>query len=206
MNVRPAVAQVNAEGALPSSRTFTTVRGHRAGAAGRRWRTGHGVDHTDGRGRRGDRRGGDVGGVGRRRCAEKPGTVPGPVSIPAGYIAFEIGPDGKPQIARYGENDVPVQQIDLDVSNKCLVRNRSQLAALLDIRALGPSNIDVHYVDSGLGFRKPATAHGAMVGYPAARPWCSRPELASPSSRPSSTSKASSTPTSSTRSMVVRRW
>ena len=69
-------------------------------------------------------------------------------------MAFEIGPDGKPQIARYDENDVPVQQIDLDVSNKCLVRNRPQLAALLDIRALGPTNIDVHYVDSGLGFRK----------------------------------------------------
>ncbi len=91
-----------------------------------------------------------LGGVG----AEKPEAVPGPVSIPAGYVAFEIGPDGTPQIARYDENDVPVQQIDLDVSNKCLVRNRPQLAALLDIRALGPTNIDVHYVDSGLGFRK----------------------------------------------------
>ena len=79
---------------------------------------------------------------------------PGPITGPAGYVAFEIGPDGKPQIARYDENDVAVQEIDLDVSHKCLVRNRPQLAALLDISKYNSPHTEVYYVDSGLGFRQ----------------------------------------------------
>jgi hypothetical protein len=70
-------------------------------------------------------------------------------------IVLELGPDGIPQVARYGAAGNLVTAIDLAVSKRCRVTNlhdgSNPVSQLLDIRVNRSTTTPVYLVENGLG-------------------------------------------------------
>lgn len=77
-------------------------------------------------------------------------TEPNPVTIAAGYLAFEVGPNGA-RVAEYdgAGNLVPGGTVDLSLAG-CRVTNSAALPLAVSARPLDP---DMFLVDNGIGFR-----------------------------------------------------